>query len=102
MSDETSHQDFLKDLPAISDKPDGFFDEVSREARQMRLRSEKLAQMGEISSEAMCDARKLEFELFSLRQRFRRKEIDRQDCVELINQLVMDFVIGTGELDQDL
>ena len=45
--------------------------------------------------------KRLEFELFSLRQRFRRQEIDRQDCVERINQLVMDFVIGTGELDQE-
>jgi len=62
----------------------------------MRLRAEDLVNSNELDQDVMYKARKLEFALFQLRQRFPRKEINRQECIEAIKQLMEEWRISAG------
>jgi hypothetical protein len=103
-NENSSDSDFLKDLAAISDRADGFLDELEDEIKNVRLRLQNvdLSKLNEARrsehQNAVHLANRLYFNLWQTRERFLRKEISREECIDLVNELGEDWATEAGSI----
>jgi len=97
-----SYNHFLKDLQAVSERADGFLDELDDELKKMRLRLQEV-ELSNLDEEersgheaAVHLVNRIYFHFYQVRKRFLRKEITRDECVDLINELIEHWATEAG------
>ena len=104
MSDHenTFGSDSLKELAAISDRADSFLDELEDEVKKVRLRFQDV-DVSKLNEEqrrgldiAVPLSNRLYFHLWQTQKRFLREEISREECFDLVNELVEDWAKDAG------
>jgi succinate dehydrogenase/fumarate reductase flavoprotein subunit len=101
-NENTFGSDFLQDLAAISDRADGFLDELEDEIKKVRLRLQAV-DVSKLNEEQRSEldiavhlSNRLYFNLWQTRKRLIRKEISREECIDLVNELVEDWATEAG------
>jgi len=97
-----SDNHFLKDLPAVSERADGFLDELDDELKKTRLQLQEV-DLSNLDEEerggheaAVHLVNRIYFHFYQVRERFLRKEITRDECIDLVNELIEGWATEVG------
>ena len=94
--------EFLRDLPAHSDRRDGFLDEISGGISKLRLRlthvdhSKLTEEQRQENKNAIARADQLAFDVDTVRQQFLKGLLTREGCIDCVRELCEDYARSIG------